>query len=457
MSKPCLGILVGGGPAPGINGVIGAAAIEAINSGMRVTGLYDGFQWLAGEDFDVAQHTVDLQIRDVARIHFDGGSILRTARTSLLDDAKLKTSMVVASDGQKVKRVLSRLELLGITHLLTIGGDDTVLSVRFVAEASHGKLRIVHCPKTIDNDLPLPGDTPTFGFSTARHHGAQLVANLMEDSRTTSRWYLIVAMGRHAGFLALGIGKSAGATFTLIPEEFTDRVTVSQIADVIEAAMLKRRAMGRRDGVGVIAEGVAERLGDRAELERLLDREIPVDAAGHPRLAEVPLDSILKQELARRFKQRGDELTLVAETLGYELRCAPPTPYDMAYCRDLGHGSVRILLDTKANHPPGVMVTLQGGHLKPMFFDEMIDPETNRTRIRLVDLSSDSYRVARAYMIRLTPQDLESDDMVAKLAGHARMTPQEFRERYRPVVDGTICKVTQAPRWALEGQRTEPY
>lgn len=440
MSKPCLGILVGGGPAPGINGVISAAAIDAINSGMRAIGMYDGLQWLSGNEFDVALHTVELQISGVARIHFDGGSILRTSRTSLLDEARLKTSTVVAADPEKVRRVMARLDLLGVTHLLTIGGDDTALSSRIIAEASGGRIRVVHCPKTIDNDLPLPGDLPTFGYSTARHNGAKIVANLMEDSKTTSRWYLVVAMGRNAGFLALGIGKSAGATLTLIPEEFLDQITVAQIVDVIEAAIFKRRAMGRPDGVAVIAEGLAYRLGDRAGLEQILGQEVPVDAAGHPRLAEIPLDQIIKKELTRRFDERGDKIALVAETLGYELRCAPPTPFDMAYCRDLGHGAVRMLLDTEANYPLGVMVTLQGGHLKPMFFEEMIDPATNRTRIRVVDLSSDTYRVARAYMIRLDKEDFESEETVAALADHARMTPEKFRQRYYPVVDGTICK-----------------
>jgi len=439
VGTPCLGILVGGGPAPGINGVISAAAIEAINSGMRVIGVYDGLRRLAGKEFDVAHHTIELTIPLVARVHFDGGSILRTSRTSLLDDKKLKTSTVVAADPEKVKQVMARLELLGVTHLLTVGGDDTALSARIIAEASRGKIRVVHCPKTIDNDLPLPGDLPTFGYNTARHHGAILVKNLMQDSKTTDRWYIVVAMGRNAGFLALGIGKSAGATLTLIPEEFRGKVTVAQVCDVIEGAILKRRAMGRHDGVAVLAEGLAYRFGDRVELERILGCEDPVDAAGHPRLAEFPLQDVIRKELVKRFRDRGDKTTIVSGTLGYELRCAEPTPFDMAYCRDLGHGAVRMLLDTEANYPLGVMVTLQGGHLKPMFFEEMVDPQTNRTRVRQVDISSDSYRVARAYMLRLNRKDFESPEFVQKMADHAKLSEQEFRKRFYPVVDGTIC------------------
>ncbi len=438
MKQATLGIIVGGGPAPGINGVIGAAAIEAINNGLKVLGIYDGFSHLAAaEEFKPAEHVTELTIKEMSRIHFDGGSVLRTARANLLDQEALKGSTTVRPDLKKTTRVCERLRSLGVTHLLTIGGDDTALSARFVAEQFGGRLPVVHVPKTIDNDLPLPGDVPTFGFVTAKHIGSTIVANLMEDSRTTLRWYIVVTMGRNAGFLALGIGKSAGATLTLIPEEFPESTTVGRIADTIEGAMLKRRTMGRQDGVAVIAEGLVYKLGDREELSRLMGREIGVDAAGHPRLSEVPLARILKEELQRRFAARGDDVTVVGHTLGYELRCARPTTSDMGYTRDLGHGGVRLLLDSTRNISTGVMVTLQAGNLVPVPFEEMIDPQTNRTRIRRVDLDSYTYSVARAYMIRLEKQDFESAKMLAALASEAGMTPHQFRERYEPVVNHT--------------------
>ncbi len=431
MNHAKLAILVGGGPAPGINGVIGAATIEAINHGMTVVGCYDGFKWLSTDRFVAERHSVPLKITDVARIHFEGGSILRTARTSLLDEGKLSESTVVSPDPVKVDNVLRHFTDLGITHVITIGGDDTALSARFVAEKTSGRIRVVHVPKTIDNDLPLPGDIPTFGFNTARDLGAGLVANLMEDARTTNRWFIAVAMGRHAGFLALGIGKSAGVTVTLIPEESPETTSLQRIVDVIEGAVFKRIAMGRRDGVAVVAEGLAYRLGDMKELEMLLGRKVPVDAAGHPRLAEVPLARMLTDELNRRFDERGNRITFVPQTLGYMLRCAAPTPFDMAYCRDLGHGAVRLLLDDGRDLSGGVMVTLQGGNLCAMPFGDMIDIETNRTCIRRVDVNSDSYRVARAYMIRLETSDLEHPVMLAKLARAAGLSERAFVDRYR--------------------------
>ena len=429
-----MGILVGGGPAPGINGVIGAATIEAINNDLNVLGIYDGFRHLAADHFDRDEHTRELTIKEMSRIHFDGGSVMRTGRTSLLDQQRLEVSPVVEADAAKVDRVFERLTALGITHLLTIGGDDTALSARFIAERSTGRIRVVHVPKTIDNDLPLCGDVPTFGFVTAKHIGSGIVANLMEDARTTRRWYIVVTMGRNAGFLALGIGKSAGATLSVIPEEVPDSTTLAHVADIIEGSILKRRTMGRDDGVAVIAEGIAHKLGDREELSRLLGKEVPVDAAGHPRLSEVPLATLLKNELARRFAERGTQITLVAHTLGYELRCARPTTSDMGYTRDLGHGGVQLLLDSTSDLPNGVMVTMEAGNLVPVPFADMVDPQTHRTRIRHVDLDSYSYSVARAYMIRLEKADFESPSTLAALAGEAGMSPGKFRQRYEHVV-----------------------
>jgi len=430
MAQRRLGIIVGGGPAPGINAVIGAATIEAINRGFEVIGLYDGFRWLVHERFDPAEHAVRLLIPMVARVHFEGGSILRTSRTNLLDETKLKSSTVVVPDPTKIQRVVANLDRLGIDALLTIGGDDTALSARFICDAGGGRIRVVHCPKTIDNDLPLPHGAATFGFSTARYIGTQLVKNLMRDSQTTGRWYFVTAMGRTAGWLAQSIGQAAGATVTLIPEEFPENTSVAHLADVLEGAIFKRRTQGRPDGVAVIAEGLAYRLGDREELERLLGREVPVDAFGHPRLAEIPLVEMLKREIEQRFRARKESMSIVTHVVGYELRSADPTPQDMSYCRSLGWGAVQLLLQESATMGAGKMVTLINENLVPMDFHEMIDPATNRTRVRVVNIDSDNYRVARAYQIRLEREDIENADKLAALAAEAKLSPEDFRTRY---------------------------
>ncbi|HPF41336.1 MAG TPA: 6-phosphofructokinase [Phycisphaerae bacterium] len=455
MNRPTLAIIVGGGPAPGINAVIGAATIEAINSGMTVIGIYEGFRHLVSDNFVPERHTTPLDIPKVARIHFEGGSILKTARTTLLNENKLSETTVVEPDARKVDQVVKHFASLGVTHVLTIGGDDTALSARFVAAKTNGRIRVVHVPKTIDNDLPLPGDVPTFGFNTARHLGSELVRNLMEDARTTQRWYVVVVMGRHAGFLALGMGKSTGATLTLIPETFDDNISFGSLADVIEGAMIKRKSMGRSYGVVIVAEGLAYRLGDKDELEQLLGRKVPLDAAGHLRLAEVPLGRLIGDELTRRFSERGEKATIVPQTLGYVMRCAPPVPFDMSYCRDLGNGAVRLLRDPKVDLRGGVMVTIQGSNIRPMNFHEMIDPATNRTRIRCVDVNSDAYRVARAYMICLEESDFGDPVTLARLAAAANMTEEDFRRRFRDTIGPMTYQPADSTISVCDGPETD--
>ncbi len=415
-----LGILVGGGPAPGINGVISAVTIEARNRGLRVWGIYDGWQWLMREDAATLRergHVRELGIADVSRIHFDGGSILRASRAN------------PTRREEDLDRVVRTLRELGIGYLVTIGGDDTAFAAARVCERAQGSIRFAHVPKTIDNDLPLPGGAPTFGFNTAKQVGFELVRNLMEDSRTTNRWFFVSVMGRSTGHLALGIGKAAGATVTLIPEEFPERTSLELVADVLEAAMLKRRAMGREDGVAIVAEGILERVPEE-DLRAQEGVRLVRDPYGHLRLAELDLAYILKSMVERRFAARGETLTIVHKSIGYELRCAPPIASDSEYVRDLGYGAVQYLLETDGSS--GAMVCIDAGKLRYVNFTELLDPHTGRTRVRRVDLASTTYRVAREYMIRLEPEDLEDPQMLQALSAAAGMAPEAFRARYEP-------------------------
>jgi 6-phosphofructokinase 1 len=404
-----LALLVGGGPAPGINGVIAAATIEARNRGISVLGIPDGFRWLVDGDTSQAR---PLEITDVSRIHFRGGSILRTSRAN------------PTRSPEALARVVEALRSLQVDCLATIGGDDTAFSASQVARAAQGAIRVAHVPKTIDNDLPLPGGIPTFGFETARHVGVSIVETIMEDARSTSRWYLLVAMGRKAGHLALGIGKAAGVTLTLIPEEFPDPpVPLARVADAIEGSIIKRRAMGQDNGVVVIGEGVAELL-DPADLAGIESAER--DDHGHVRLSELPLGNVLKNELRDRFAARKLSLKLVAKDIGYELRCADPIPFDAEYTRDLGYGVARYLVEGGSD----AMITRQDGRIVPVPFADLMDPATGRTRVRLVDVKSESYRVALQYMIRLLPDDLRDPRWAEALAHAGHTTPEDLQARF---------------------------
>ncbi len=421
MDQNWIGILVGGGPAPGINSAISSATIEARNRGHDVVGIEDGFEHLMEGRIDAVRW---LDIPDISRVHSQGGSILRTSRANPTRDAGA------------MERTVDSLRRLGIKYLVSIGGEDTAFSASEVARVSNGAVRVAHVPKTIDNDLPLPAGMPTFGYETARHVGTELVLTMMEDSLTTNRWFIVVVMGRKAGHLALGIGKAAGATLTLIPEEFAgDRIDLDDVARVIEGAIIKRRASGRRDGLVVVAEGLAEKL-DTQELARTSGIEVAYDPHGHIALNDIPLAALIKRRVQHWFAERGESMTMVDVTLGYELRCARPIPFDIDYTRTLGYGAVRFLLSEPQDPrlATGGFLTLDDGRLQVLPFDDIRDPQTGKIRIRTVDLNAEHYKVSREYMVRLEPEDFQDPAQLARMASVVRMTPEEFRSTFAPAV-----------------------
>ncbi|MBI4518540.1 MAG: 6-phosphofructokinase [Deltaproteobacteria bacterium] len=423
-----LAILVGGGPAPGINSVIGAATIRSLLEGVDVLGIRDGFEWIMHGNID---HVRELTMDDVSRIHFRGGSYIGISRAN------------PTLEPQHLENTVISLLRLNVAMLITIGGDDTAFSAMKLEEKSAGRIRVVHVPKTIDNDLDLPPHIDTFGFQTARHIGVEIVKNLMVDAETTSRWYFVIAMGRKAGHLALGIGKAAGATLTLIPEEFgADKIRFKAIVDTLVGAIIKRLSSGRRDGVAVIAEGVV--LGIEPEdLAQLKD--IERDAHGNVRIAEVDLGEILKRAVQDRLRQFAIKTTVVAKNIGYELRCADPIPYDMEYTRDLGYCAAKYLLGG-AN---AVMVSMQGGNFVPIPFADLIDPQTGRARVRLLDIHSTRYAIARRYMIRLRRDDFDDPHELAKFAATAGLSLQEFRAQFEYLIQAEPpALVMEPPRQA---------
>lgn len=409
-----LGILVSGGPAPGINSVISAATIRGALEGVEVLGLQDGFEWIMHGDIE---HVVPLTIETVSRIHFRGGSYIGIARANPTLDPQHLESTVVS------------LLRLNISRLITIGGDDTAFSAMKLEEKSAGRIHVVHVPKTIDNDLDLPAGTDTFGYQTARHIGVDIVKNLMVDARTTSRWYFIIAMGRKAGHLALGMGKAAGATLTLIPEEFgTDKIPLKMIVDTLVGAIVKRLSDGRRDGVAVIAEGVVLGI-DPADLAQIDDVER--DAHGNVRIAEVNIGELLKQAVQERLRGFGIKSTIVAKNIGYELRCADPIPFDMEYTRDLGYCAAKYLFEGGN----ACMISIQGGQFVPIPFGDLFDHNTGRPRLRLVDIHSTRYAIARRYMIRLRRDDFDDPHEVAKFAATAGISLDELRKQFGYLID----------------------
>lgn len=370
-----IGIVISGGPAPGINSAISACTIEALNRGYKVFGIADGFEGIATQG---PKALLPLTIESVSRIRPLGGSILGTARFNpLLDERRAST-------------FLQALQTLQIQRLIVIGGEGSAF-VSHQLSQRHPSLRIVHVPKTIDNDLLLPHGHPCFGFETARQVGTNTLTTLMEDARTSRRWFLVTSMGRRAGFLALGLGSASAATLTLIPEEFKNGSTrPEEVVSILAASMRKRLAIGKSYGVAILAEGVLDTLDPTSHP---LLASCPRDELGRLRYNELELGDILRPLL--RTELGSLPITITAKNIGYELRCHAPSSFDIEYTSFLGFAAV----EAHSRGLAGVMVARDIDRIAFVPLAEMVGAD-GKIRSRTVDLNSDAYRVARSFMIR---------------------------------------------------------
>jgi 6-phosphofructokinase 1 len=262
---------------------------------------------------------------------------------------------------------------------------------------------------------------PTFGFETARAFGTEEIENLMEDARTSNnRWYFTIAMGRTAGHLALGMGRSAGAALTIIPEEFPqDKIPLQQVVDIITGSIVKRYLTGHNYGVAVIAEGIIEKIA-ADDFKKL--GQVILDEHGHIRYSELDFGEILKQAVLAEVKKLHISVSIVDKEIGYELRCATPIAYDIDYARSLGYEAVQFLMrgDT------GALITIQDNQAVPLYFDDIKDPKTGKTKVRKVNIASVHYKIARGYMMRLEKPDLDDPG----LANAYHMAQDDFKQHY---------------------------
>jgi 6-phosphofructokinase 1 len=407
-----IGILVGGGPAPGINSVIHAVTMESARNRIEVFGIDEGFKHLMEGKLEGSPLTP----ARVAYIYGEGGSIIHTARAN------------PTRRQETLQNCVNTMANAGINALVSIGGDDTAYSASRVARCARDlmgiDLRSAHVPKTIDNDLPLPEDVPTFGYETAREVGTHMVMNLKRDAATIRNWFLVQTMGRQSGHLALGIGISSTATVTLIPEEWpAGQVRLKEVVDILLTTVLMRLLEGKPYGVFVLAEGLLENL-DPQDLKSF--DHIEHDEHGHIRLADVNFLDLVKKELEKELGKMGIHPKLVKHQLGYELRCAPPCAYDIEYTRSLGGAAVDFLLEGGTN----AIITLQRGQIVPIPFDEMINQETGRTEVRMVNTASFRYQSAYKFMTRLKREHACDDRLFEQLAALAGMESAEFKSRY---------------------------
>jgi len=390
--KEAIAILTGGGPAPGMNTVVGSVAKTFASKGYRVIGLHYGYSGL----FNPNPRYEDLDFSMVDYIFNRGGSYLTMSRFKPTDEDFEKNFNLKFFTDNNIKL------------LVTVGGDDTASTANRIAkflEAKKYPIANIHVPKTIDNDLPLPAGTPTFGYESAKDGGTVIGRAVYNDARTSANWFVVSAMGRSAGHLAFGIGSACHYPMIIIPEMFNKtEITVDKIVKLLVSSIVKRKLIGADYGAAMISEGVFHALSDEEIAKSGV--HFTFDEHGHPELGKVSKAQIFNNLLEAEVKRLGLKVKSRPVEIGYEVRCQTPIAYDLVYCSCLGMGVYKLFSEGKT----GCMVYLnQEGYVAPLYLKDLQDPETGKIPPRLVDINSDKIQlVIEDIMHYITPADYEA-------------------------------------------------
>ncbi len=386
LMKDTIAILCGGGPAPGINSVISSLSMAFLDSGYRVIGIHEGYKGLFSPEPDIQE--IDFTFAD--DIHRRGGSALKMSRFKP-KDSEFSTRFFLDYN---------------IKLLVTIGGDDTASTAnrigKFLRE-NNISIQNIHVPKTIDNDLPLPDNTPTFGYQSAKQEGVRIAQTVYEDARTSGNWFVTAAMGREAGHLAFGIGAACHFPMIVIPEMFNKvEISFDRIIKLIISAIVKRKILGIGYGVAIVSEGVFHFMSDDEINNSGID--FTYDEHGHPELGNVSKAHIFNVLLQNRLKELGLKVKSRPVELGYELRCVPPVAFDLMYCALLGYG-VKKLFDEGQT---GCMVTASNsGKIAPLYLEDVSDA-SGKIMPRLVNIDGEKPKLVFEHGLQfIEPGDYE--------------------------------------------------
>jgi 6-phosphofructokinase len=367
MKKDAIAILCAGGPAPGINTVIGSVTKVFLNAGYTVLGINEGYKTLFSESTNFEE--LDFNFADT--VFSRGGSALLMSRYKPKDSEF--TSAFFTQNNVKL--------------LVTIGGDDTASTANRLAKylaSNNVKVSNIHVPKTIDNDLPLSEGSPTFGYQSAKEEGVRLATTIYEDARTSGNWFIISAMGREAGHLAFGIGTACHLPMIIIPEMFNKtKITFDKITRLVISSMIKRKILGIPYGVAIVSEGVFHFMNDE-EIEGT-GINFTYDDHGHPELGNVSKSHIFNMLVQRKLKKLSINVKSRPNELGYELRCCRPIAFDLAYATLLGTGIMKLFQEGIT----GCMVTADpAGNISPLYLKDVED-ENGKVKPRLVNINSE--------------------------------------------------------------------
>ena len=406
--KDAVIILCGGGPAPGMNSVSMSVAKTFLTKGYRVIGLHGGYSGL----FSQNARTEDLTFAIADRYFNRGGSYLEMSRFKPTDkDFEDNFNLDLFKDNN-------------IKLLVTIGGDDTASTANRISKFLAAKgypIANIHCPKTIDNDLPLPANAPTFGYNSAKNEGAHLARTVYEDARTSGNWLVISAMGRTCGSLALGIGEATHCPMTIIPEMFNKtEICLDKVVKLSISAILKRKVMGINYGTIVAAEGLFHEF--KAEEMEAAGVRFSYDDHGHPELGKISKAVLFNDLLEAEYKKVGIKVKSRPVEIGYDVRCQDPVAYDVTYCTELAMGVYQLFSEGKT----GCMVYVDSyGNVSPLYLADLQDPTTGKIPPRVVDINSGT---AQNYYKYIAHYVTEADYEAVKALGIENPEAYDFHK-----------------------------
>lgn len=420
--SPILGIIVGGGPAPGLNGVIASATVYAIQLGFKVLAIHDGYKHLAsGDPKEVAANVEELTDEYVRPLTETGGSIIRPSRYN------------PTNNPHEVHNVVMMLQHLRIKNIIIIGGNDKIATTHLITQGlDPAEMQVICIPKTIDNDIQLPYGQTTFGFHSARKFCSELVKNLSVDARSAPRWFIVETMGKASGHLALSVAEASGAHVCIIPEDFGGRkITLQEICDIFEGAVLKRYAANKPYGVAVISEGLINSL-EQEEVKKLfVDGFIKYNSDGTVCLDEAEISRAIRNMMNDRLKEIGLPIRVNPKKIGYELRSLKPVSFDTIYSRELGYAAVEGL----RQHHSNCIVVWANGIITFKSFRSLMNPEDGKIHPRLVDIKSQNYKISREYGWQIKQIDIDNKEKVEALAKIAKMSVEDFHKKFDPIAD----------------------
>ena len=381
--KKSVAIICAGGPAPGINTVVSIVAKVFLKEDYRVLGVHHGYKGLFAAQSSIKAFDFD----HVDRIFSRGGSTLIMSRFKP-QSSDFKIDFFVKHN---------------IKLLVTIGGDDTASTANRLAKFLKDEgleIANIHVPKTIDNDLPLPGRNPTFGFHSAKDEGVKIGNTMYEDARTTQSWLLMSSMGRSAGHLAFGIGTACHFPMIIIPEMFNNTLpTIDKIIKLMVSTIVKRHIKGIHYGVIIISEGVFHALSEEALIKSGI--KFTYDSHGHPELGNVSKANFFNVLLQEKLNELNLKIKSRPNDVGYELRCCRPIGFDLTLCTLLGIGVQKLYREGKS----GCIVSADAeGNISPIYLSDHED-ENGKVKPRLVNMESEIAKLCFRNLDYLTPDD----------------------------------------------------